>query len=213
MINALVMSNVLLWLALGILIFINIALVRQVGILYGRIAPAGALMIGGKHSVGDSISPLGVVDLEGNSITIGGSNSAVVSTLVFFLSSSCPVCKELLPILKSMQKEERAWLRIIFASDGEVKEHKRLIVSEGLAEFPYVLSLQLGMKFEVSKLPFAVLMDDKGILKSKGLVNTREHLESLVQAAERDVGSLQEYMAKEIYKNDRSNLSYKVENL
>jgi hypothetical protein len=33
-----------------------------------------------------------------------------------------------------------------------------------------------------------------------------------VQAAERDVGSLQEYMAKEIYKNDRSNLSYKVEN-
>lgn len=169
-------------------------------------------MIGGKHSVGDSISPLGVIDLEGNSITIGGSNSAVVSTLVFFLSSSCPVCKELLPILKSMQKEERAWLRIIFASDGEVKEHKRLIVSEGLAEFPYVLSLKLGMKFEVSKLPFAVLMDDKGILKSKGLVNTREHLESLVQAAERDVGSLQEYMAKEIYKNDRSNLSYKVEN-
>jgi methylamine dehydrogenase accessory protein MauD len=111
-----------------------------------------------------------------------------------------------------MQKEERAWLRIIFASDGEEKEHKRLIVSEGLAEFPYVLSLQLGMKFEVSRLPFAVLMDDKGILKSKGLVNTREHLESLVQAAERDVGSLQEYMAKEIYKNDRSNLSYKVEN-
>ena len=35
------------------------------------------------------------------------------------------------------------------------------------------------MTFKVSKLPFAVLLDEAGIIRSKGLVNSREHLESL----------------------------------
>jgi len=48
----------------------------------------------------------------------------------------------------------------------------------------------------VGKLPFAVLLDDKGVVLSKGLVNSREHLESLVIAHEMGVHSVQDYVAR-----------------
>jgi methylamine dehydrogenase accessory protein MauD len=46
----------------------------------------------------------------------------------------------------------------------------------------------------VGKLPYAVLVDADGVVRAKGLVNTREHLESLFEAKERGVGSLQELL-------------------
>jgi len=48
----------------------------------------------------------------------------------------------------------------------------------------------------VSKLPHAVLIDAGGVIRAKGLVNTREHLESLLEAQERGVASLQEYIKR-----------------
>jgi methylamine dehydrogenase accessory protein MauD len=51
------------------------------------------------------------------------------------------------------------------------------------------------MTYQVGKLPFAVLLDHDGIIRAKGLVNSREHLESLFEAKERGVASIQDYMS------------------
>jgi len=48
-----------------------------------------------------------------------------------------------------------------------------------------------------SVLTFAVLIDQQGNIASMGLVNSREHLESLFEAKERGVASLQDYLAKQ----------------
>jgi methylamine dehydrogenase accessory protein MauD len=53
----------------------------------------------------------------------------------------------------------------------------------------------LGLAFVVEKLPFAALIDKAGVIRAKGLVNSREHLESLFEAHERGVASLQEFLA------------------
>ena len=45
------------------------------------------------------------------------------------------------------------------------------------------------------RLPHAVLIGDSGTVLSKGLVNSREHLESLVTAHELGVVSVQDYLA------------------
>jgi methylamine dehydrogenase accessory protein MauD len=50
------------------------------------------------------------------------------------------------------------------------------------------------MSYAVSKLPFAVLIGADGVLKSKGLVNTREHLESLVESMRTGIRSLQDFV-------------------
>jgi hypothetical protein len=44
-------------------------------------------------------------------------------------------------------------------------------------------------------LPYAVLIAANGILVARGLVNNREHLESLVVAHESGVASIQSYLA------------------
>ena len=65
-----------------------------------------------------------------------------------------------------------------------------------LASLPYVVSTELGLAYGVSKLPYAVAIDRDGIVRAKGLVNSREHLESLLHALEAGVASLQEWRAR-----------------
>jgi len=48
----------------------------------------------------------------------------------------------------------------------------------------------------VSKLPYAVLLDEAGRVASLGLVNSREHLESLFEAKERGVASIQDFLSR-----------------
>jgi hypothetical protein len=59
-----------------------------------------------------------------------------------------------------------------------------------------VLSEALGRSFGVAKLPFAVLIDEAGKLAASGLVNSREHLESLFIAKEIGVSSIQAFIAQ-----------------
>ena len=49
----------------------------------------------------------------------------------------------------------------------------------------------------MGRLPYAVLVDAAGIVRAKGLVNSREHLESLFEAHERGVASLQDWLERE----------------
>jgi methylamine dehydrogenase accessory protein MauD len=54
----------------------------------------------------------------------------------------------------------------------------------------------LGRSYQVNRLPYAALLDQAGILRARGLVNSREHLESLFEAQRLGVASLQEYFER-----------------
>ena len=196
MANALLVSNVILWvLTIGLVVTV-FALARQVGVLYERIAPAGALMISQGPSVGEVAPEFVLETLEGNLLRLGGVPTSNKSTLIFFLSPNCPVCNTLIPVLKSIGRSESKWLDIVLASDGVVEKQRAFVKQKELNQFPYILSTELGMTYQVAKLPFAVLIDDKGVLRAKGLTNNREHLESLFEAMELGVASLQEFVSK-----------------
>jgi methylamine dehydrogenase accessory protein MauD len=130
--------------------------------------------------------------LNGTLVAIGGERAK--SLLIFFLSPTCPVCKKLLPVLKSASQAEREWLDVVLASDGEATEHLGFYGDAKLQQFPYVLSAELGMTYRVSRLPYAVLIDERGVIRAKGLINSREHLESLFNAKELGVGTVQDYI-------------------
>lgn len=194
--SALLVSNLILWvvvIALGVTV---LALARQVGVLYERIAPAGALMIGAGPDVGDPAPVLDFETLGGGPIRLGGASEAARTTLLFFLSPTCPVCDTLIPVLRSLRKDESAWLDIVLASDGDLAEQREFVERKHLGEFRYVVSTQLGITYQVGKLPYAVLIDEQGVVRAKGLTNNREHLESLFEAKERGVSSIQEYVAQ-----------------
>ncbi|WP_269503051.1 methylamine dehydrogenase accessory protein MauD [Burkholderia sp. IMCC1007] len=192
--TALTVSTALLWVAVLALGAICLALVRQIGILYERIMPAGALMIDKGPAVGAIAPMFELTDIRGAQVKVGGIDASGKATLLFFLSPTCPVCKKLLPLLPSLQASESTPVNIVLASDGDLDEHTRFAQKHNLARFPYVLSQELGLAYQIGKLPYAVLLDEAGTVRAKGLVNTREHLESLFEAKERGVASLQQFV-------------------
>ena len=189
---ALIVFNLVLAGAVLALALVCLALARQIGVLHERIAPMGALMMESGPKVGDRAPALDLVTLQGQSLLLGRPTSH--SQLLFFLSPACPVCKKLLPILQSIQRVEAGWLDLVLASDGDPAQHEVFRRKAGLLETPYLLSADLGLAFRVSKLPYAVLLDAAGRVRAKGLVNSREQIESLFAASELGVASIQQFL-------------------
>lgn len=200
-----------LWIAVIALGVVCIALARQVGLLHERIAPAGALMLKQANGlrVGDAAPRMMLQTLSGNVVHVGQPASGR-GQMLFFLSPACPLCKALLPTLTSIARAEEDWLDLILASDGEQAEHETFTREHGLARFPYVVSEALGKAFAVSKLPHATLIAPDGKVASMGLVNSREHLESLFEAHTHGVASLQEYLDRRAHRHDRQGNQHEI---
>jgi methylamine dehydrogenase accessory protein MauD len=194
-VTALAISNVVLWVLVLALGAIVLALTRQLGVLHERIAPAGALMLNRGLTVGEPAPMLEVAALDGRPVRIGSAREDGRSTLLLFVSPTCPVCKTLLPAVRSSGRDERSWMDVILASDGDPLEQREFVRAQGLEGVPYVVSAALGLAYQVSRLPFAALLDERGVLRARGLVNSREHLESLFEAKRLGVASLQEYFS------------------
>ena len=192
MLTALLVSQILSWaLILGLALAL-VALARQVGVLHMRVAPAGALTNERGPAVGDAAPHLHLTALNGTEIEVGGQLNGASMRLLMFVSADCPLCKNLIPAAKSFARAER--LELVFAGDDDPAAQHRLIAAQGLEDYPFLNGPEAGRAFHVDKLPHAVLMDAAGTVLSKGLVNSREHLESLVIAHEMGLRSVQDYI-------------------
>lgn len=190
--TALIVSQLVLWVVVIALCVTVLALARQIGVLHERIAPAGALINGAGPGVGEKSPRLEVHALAGNAITIGSPLAAGNALLMLFVSQTCPICKKLIPIALDFGKSER--LDVLFVGDADLEEQKKLIAQFGLDEHRFINGAEIGMTYRVDKLPYAVLLDDQGVIAAKGLVNSREHFESLIVAKETGFATIQAYL-------------------
>ena len=187
----LIVSNILLWIAfLGVTVAL-LGLMRQVGLLHERSSPMGAMITDHGPDIGDAAPEFLLPDYFGRDVQIGGASGR--PTLLMFTAPSCPVCDKLFPIIKSIARAEK--ISVIMISDGPAEEHARFLKTHELGQIRYVVSAEIGMAFQVGKIPYGVLMDAEGTIRAKGLTNTREHLESLLEADKTGFASLQQFMA------------------
>lgn len=184
------------WLAIIVMALLMVGLFRQIGLLHERLGPVGALTLSGGAKVGEAAPLFELPSLTGGEVRIGGKAADGRSTLLFFLSPTCPVCKAMLPILTSIARENAATTRLVFASDGDEAAQMKMILQQKLSDHPFVLSADLGRGHGVGKLPYAVLIGADGKVAAKGLVNNREHVESLFEAERTGIASIQDYMAR-----------------
>ena len=194
MLNALMVSQIVSWvvvLALGATV---LALARQIGVLHERAAPLGALMTDRAADVGDRARRFDVASTDGQKVQIGGDRPARKSQFLLFVSPNCPMCKKLLPIARSFVRSEQRDIDLVLIGDGDKHEHEQMRRGHGLEDVPLVISPVVGISYGIGKLPYAMLIDHDGVVRAKGLVNSREHLESLLAAHEQDVASLQEFL-------------------
>jgi methylamine dehydrogenase accessory protein MauD len=191
----LLVSQVMLWIAVIALAIAVLALARQVGVLHERIAPVGALALGRGPQTGEAAPRLTVRTLAGDPLEIGGPQPGGALRLLFFVSPTCPICKSLLPTVKAFAQSEH--LDLLLVGDGDLEQQRQMAARHDVALGRFVNAPEAGRAFQVAKLPYAVLVNELGVIAAQGLVNSREHLESLISAHELGLRSVQEYLARQ----------------
>jgi Thioredoxin domain len=156
------------WILVAVLAIVVVALARQIGVLQLRLAPLGALEIDDEGpTLGEAPEARQVRTPEGSSRVIGGPGRG---RLVAFVSDTCPICEQVAPSLPA-------------AADAS-----------GL-ELQVVSNPELEAAYGVPGVPFVVVLDEVGVVRSKGTVNSLEQVEGLVDTARRRTMQAEELRA------------------
>jgi thiol-disulfide isomerase/thioredoxin len=147
------------WVLLAVLAVVVVALARQIGVLHLRLDPLGALEIDDEGpGLGEAPSPQNArAAAAGSTVFVGGAGG---QRLLAFVSPTCPVCERVLPSLPAAANAFGLELQVV--SDPE-----------------------LELAYNVPGVPFVVVFDEYGIVRSKGTVNSLEQVEGLVDTARR----------------------------
>jgi len=193
-------SNLLLWGAFLALAALMLGIIRQLGLLHERSAPLGAMMLDHGPDVGEKSPVFNLKTfIDDEPITIGRALTPGRASLLMFTGPSCPICAKLLPIIRSVAAVEQT--DVILISDGTPAEHREFLHRHPLQDERYVVSAEIGMRYQVAKIPYGVLLDQDGTILAKGLCNTREHLESLFETVRMGQPSLQRFLSANVAVN------------
>ena len=148
------------WVLLAVLAVVVVALARQIGVLHLRLDPLGALEVDDEGpGLGEAPPPRNARARAGSAVFVGGVGG---QRLLAFVSPTCPVCERVLPSLPAAADAFGLELQVV--SDPELER-----------------------AYNVPGVPFVVVFDEFGIVRSKGTVNTLEQVEGLVDTARRRI--------------------------
>jgi hypothetical protein len=146
------------WVLLVVLCVVVVALARQVGTLHLRLGPHGALEIDTEGpALGEALPPVEARGADGRSLILGGAGGR---RLVLFSSPTCIVCREVAPTMPAAARSANLVPQVVHDPEAE-------------------------RTFEVPGTPFLLVLDELGIVRAKGTVNTLEQVEGLVDTADR----------------------------
>lgn len=115
--------------------------------------------------------------------------------MITFVSPGCAMCDEVIPALKAIASQEKR-IKVLLASfAGNDASNRAYAAQHRLSHLPYLFSFELAHRFSVTSAPYALLIDERGVLRTKGLVNSREHLDSLLNVLDGDHENVQAYWA------------------
>ena len=146
------------WVLLAVLTVVVIALARQIGVLHLRLSPVGALEVDEEGpALGSAPERRTARTREGHRVEVGGPGAR---RLVAFVSATCPICERVLPGVPAAA-----------SAHGLVAQ--------------VVQDPELELAYDVPGVPFVVVLDELGVARAKGTVNTLEQLDGLIDTAER----------------------------
>jgi methylamine dehydrogenase accessory protein MauD len=181
-------SYIVLWLLVLVLCIVVVALARQIGTLYLRLGPRGALEIDDEGPpLGEAPQSVETRDTDGQVIHVGGPGEP---QLLMFISPGCHVCEQVLPSLPVVAHEAR--LSPIVISDVDAEETALVFATKAVSA-PIVPGIEIARRYEVPGTPYVVVLDDSGVVKAKGTVNNLEQMEGLIVTARRRLSGADEH--------------------
>ncbi len=184
-------SYVILWVLLVLQMAALYVLARQVALLAHRLPPRGARITNIGPVVGTRAPEIRERSLQGGEVTIPNPSKA---SLLVFVTAGCSSCEAIAPALRSLARQERKVLDLILVTGSSNElETKRFLKRHRLDHVPIVASDDVLERYEIGGSPYGVVVDVNGNVVSKGIVNHREHLDSLVNALETGHASLESF--------------------
>jgi methylamine dehydrogenase accessory protein MauD len=173
-------SYVALWILVGMLCIVVVALARQIGTLHLRLGPRGALEMDDEGpALGEGRPPIESSDLEGNVVTVGGRGA---EQFLLFVSPGCMVCEQVMPSIGAVG--EATGKRPLVLTDLDETE-TRLAFQHKRVAAPIIASSESFRTYEVPGTPYVVVLDAHGVVQAKGTVNNLEQMEGLIDTARR----------------------------
>jgi methylamine dehydrogenase accessory protein MauD len=100
--------------------------------------------------------------------------------LLVFTQTGCGPCHDIAPELNRLH--DKGEYRVLVVNNGEVDDARNWAI-EAYARFPVLgqEKFDVSKRYEVFATPFAFLIDEHGVVASKGIVTSREHFGFLLE--------------------------------
>jgi methylamine dehydrogenase accessory protein MauD len=171
-----ILSTVVLWAVVLFLGFLLLGTLRSLGLLSWRLEQLEATTP--KRLGRDGLKPgkkapdFTLPCAAGNEVSLH--DFAGRKVLLVFTQAGCSPCSAVIPELNRL---ERGDTQVLIVNNGD-PEATRTWSTEVGARFPVLAQTQFSIskKYEVFATPFAFLIDAKGVIVSKGIINNRQHI-------------------------------------
>ena len=173
----LVLSQVLLWVVVLALGFLLLGTLRVLGLLRWRLEQLEATTPSrlGRNGLkpGKKAPDFTLPSVTGADVALSGFAGRKV--LLVFVQPGCGPCRLITPELNRLQGDGEVQVVVVSNGDGEAN---RKWAGEVRARFPVVTQerLSLSRRYEAFATPFAFLVDERGVIRSSGIVNSKQHL-------------------------------------
>jgi methylamine dehydrogenase accessory protein MauD len=166
------------WVLVIALCIVVLALARQVGTLHLRLGPRGPLELAEEGPpLGETPMPAEGVTIDGDTRVVGGPGDG---RFLLFVSPTCPICDTVLPSLPAVASVGR--MEPIVIADVERRGARKALQGKRI-DAPVIPDPALVELYGVPGVPYAVVLDERGVVLAKGTVNNLEQMESMVEMA------------------------------
>ena len=177
-----VITYLALW---GIVLLQSLAillLLRQVGKLHLRIAPAGARVMAGGPEIGEPAPRVSLKNFNEPQQEVDVSDSMPKDLYLLFVSPGCAICASIMPAFKSLARQWKHELDWAVVAYGHHQGWQEFVRKSRLEKTGSVHAPEVAKLYKIGATPYAVLIRKDRTVLAKGLVNQIEHLESILEA-------------------------------
>jgi methylamine dehydrogenase accessory protein MauD len=175
MTTMLVIASVVLWLVVLLLGFLLLGALRSLAELGWQVQELEATTPNraGRSGLkpGKRAPEFSLPGLTGTGLALG--DFAGRKVFLVFTQAGCSPCQAIVPELNRLAKQ----MQVLAVCHGDA-EAIREWVAAARPIFPVLVQERFGVskQYEVFATPFAFLIDERGVIRSKGIVNKKEYI-------------------------------------
>jgi methylamine dehydrogenase accessory protein MauD len=171
----LIFCIVILWAVVLFLGFLLLGTLRSLGLLSWRLEQLEATTP--KRLGRDGLKPgkkapdFTLPSADGKEVSLH--DFAGRKILLVFTQSGCSPCKAIIPELNRLGPSEQ----VLVVNNGDPEATRKWSTEVG-ARFPVLAQekFSVSRRYEVYATPFALLIDERGVIASKGIISNRQHI-------------------------------------